>query len=302
MAVNERNTGGTNGDAERDPELERVYREAAVETPPARLDAAILAAARREVGARPRPISPMLRRWHVPVSIAAVIVVSVTLVVLMREEGVMHYRDLAAGDGARQEMARAPATAPQAKDGEVQVQSAPPKPATPAPLRPGSRDDNRSVTPSRKLGVEERLRRETEPSPAPAAGVMVSPEPAAKSLPQPLQAAPAKLADVAATPAPAGAVSGKRVESGPAESGEPLATGSVREAPRAKPVTGATLAKSGESDQVPVWHGLEKEPPEKWLARIEALRREGRAAEVEEMLSEFRRRFPSHPVPPAPSR
>ena len=44
-----------------------------------------------------------------------------------------------------------------------------------------------------------------------------------------------------------------------------------------------------------VWEGFEKEPPEKWLARIEELRRQGRSAEAEEMLAEFKRRFPEHP-------
>jgi hypothetical protein len=44
-----------------------------------------------------------------------------------------------------------------------------------------------------------------------------------------------------------------------------------------------------------IWEGFEKEPPEKWLERIEELRRQGRSAEAEEMLSEFKRRFPEHP-------
>jgi len=57
MALNEHGTGGANGGAERDPRLERVYREAAHETPPAHLDAAILAAARRAVG---QPAGPEL--------------------------------------------------------------------------------------------------------------------------------------------------------------------------------------------------------------------------------------------------
>ena len=60
---------------------------AAREEPPARLDAAILAAARREAGARPRPLGSLLRGWRVPVSIAAVVVMSMSLVMLVREEG-----------------------------------------------------------------------------------------------------------------------------------------------------------------------------------------------------------------------
>jgi hypothetical protein len=49
-----------------------------------------------------------------------------------------------------------------------------------------------------------------------------------------------------------------------------------------------------------IWEGFEKEPPEKWLARIEELRKQGRSAEAEEMLSEFKRRFPEHPQAAGP--
>jgi len=44
---------------------------------------------------------------------------------------------------------------------------------------------------------------------------------------------------------------------------------------------------------------LEPQAPEKWLEKIEALRREGRKAESDELLAEFKRRFPTHPLPPA---
>ena len=87
MTVNERDSGGITGAEARDPRLDRLYRETGHEGPPVHLDAAILAAARREVGARPRPLASALRRWRVPVSIAALVLVSVSLVTLVREEG-----------------------------------------------------------------------------------------------------------------------------------------------------------------------------------------------------------------------
>ena len=87
MTLNGRNAGSTSGDAERNARLDRLYREAGGEMPPARLDAAILAAAHREAGARPRPATSKLRRWSVPVSIAAVVVLSFSLVTLVQEEG-----------------------------------------------------------------------------------------------------------------------------------------------------------------------------------------------------------------------
>jgi hypothetical protein len=36
--------------------------------------------------------------------------------------------------------------------------------------------------------------------------------------------------------------------------------------------------------------------PEKWLERIEQLRREDRDSDADELLDEFRRRFPWHPA------
>ncbi len=86
MALNEHNPGASGG-VERDPLLDRAYRGAATEEPPARLDAAILAAARREAGARPRPLGAALHAWRIPMSIAAVVVLSVSLVTLIGEEG-----------------------------------------------------------------------------------------------------------------------------------------------------------------------------------------------------------------------
>ena len=74
-------------DLDRDAALDRVYAFGEREEPPERLDDAIRAAARREVGARPALPGKTRRAWYVPVSLAAVLVLSVTLVTLMREEG-----------------------------------------------------------------------------------------------------------------------------------------------------------------------------------------------------------------------
>jgi hypothetical protein len=38
------------------------------------------------------------------------------------------------------------------------------------------------------------------------------------------------------------------------------------------------------------------QPPEKWLERIEQLRREDRDGDADELLGEFRQRFPAHPA------
>ena len=43
----------------------------------------------------------------------------------------------------------------------------------------------------------------------------------------------------------------------------------------------------------------ENQPPEKWLEKIVQLRRQGDSTEAAAMLSEFKRRFPMYPLPPA---
>ena len=83
---------------ERDAGLVRLLGIAGEEAPPPALDAAILAAARRAAHAQPQgsrssgasqpPRVSATRRWYAPVSIAAVLVVSVSLVtVVYREQG-----------------------------------------------------------------------------------------------------------------------------------------------------------------------------------------------------------------------
>jgi mono/diheme cytochrome c family protein len=64
-----------------DDKLERAYRALAKEEPPPALDAAILSAARRSV-TRPS----LARRWGVPVSLAAVIMLAIGVTLEMRHE------------------------------------------------------------------------------------------------------------------------------------------------------------------------------------------------------------------------
>ncbi len=61
-----------------DEQVSQAYQSLGKETTPPALDEHILAAARREVSSRPHKIS-FSRRWAVPVSVAAVIVLSVSL-------------------------------------------------------------------------------------------------------------------------------------------------------------------------------------------------------------------------------
>jgi hypothetical protein len=69
-----------------DPRVSAGYRQLGAENPPQAIDAAILAASRRAVGAGPRRAGRPLRRWALPVSIAAVVVLTMSLVVRIQLE------------------------------------------------------------------------------------------------------------------------------------------------------------------------------------------------------------------------
>ena len=85
--------------------LSRDYHSASSEQAPGHLDAAILAASRRQVQSRPRyAFSPFASDWHVPLSLAAVLVLCVTVVITMQQENDVYlttptqYQPLSSGD------------------------------------------------------------------------------------------------------------------------------------------------------------------------------------------------------------
>ncbi len=336
MTSNERNGSGAGGRAERDPRLDRAYRAGAREEPPAHLDAAILAAARREVGARPHAVSARLRAWRVPVSIAAVVVLSVSLVTVVREEGGGQLEQ----PTAKSQYAKPAETAPAAPADATEAAKAPPRAAPPA-AAPAARDDVGLGATASAGSAGEAARREDQARPAkrPAAMELLAERPAgaAAPAPQPFQAPPAAperrpalAADQAASagvatppaatragetetaatraePAPAprsaaGMMQRDRAASedaaGAVSGARPPATISMAEKPRpeARAQNGPKLADA--TRLTALMKDFDAQLPEKWLERIEALRREGRRADADELLAEFKRRFPSHPLPP----
>ncbi len=65
------------------------------DAPPASLDAKILAEAQRAV-ARPNARAPFGGHWAIPLSVAAVIVLSLGVVMLLSEQGALNHRDVSA--------------------------------------------------------------------------------------------------------------------------------------------------------------------------------------------------------------
>jgi hypothetical protein len=265
MAMNEPPHNGNSVDEPVDPELTRLYRECAREDPPAHLDAVILAAARRQADAASRESAPEMDRpaahafrleqtshrsaWRLPVSLAAVVVLSASVVALMSSQ-----------DGER--TAEPLPSAPQAVEDRSVTPQARSRPA-PAPGRSdseGALRDRRELTEPQAASRRKALERADaarQPAPAPVPQADQSAAPAAAEAPRNFSAAPVP------------------------QSAAPLA----KERSVAPPSPPALTAQYAD------------EPPEKWGEKIVELRRQGRSAEADDLLAEFRRRFPGHVVP-----
>lgn len=265
-------------DMEHDPQLAALYRAGADVAPPAHLDDAIRAAARREVAAGPRRAG--VRRWAVPVSLAAVLVLSVSVVTMMREQGadrlesvILPPPETPAVTVPRE--AAAPATAPE---------SAPPRPSAlpppvAAPAEPVAKAGSAPVQTFDRASAGRAT--EAEQGTATAGNEFRAKAAAADTTrtedasarresahPQPqMRSAPAPMADVA---------------SGAGMSAKPAAP---------------AAALSAAPARSPLWQDLVREPPEKWMQRIAELRRAGQTADAEALVAEFHRRFPDQRLP-----
>jgi len=272
------------GDLERDPRLEKAYRAGAHEEPPAHLDAAIRAAARRAVGAG--PVGAMrFRNWSVPLSLAAVVVLSVTVVTMMRDEG-----------GDRWEAPSSPAmtekTAPLLPEAVPELggnrladrldQAIPAEPQQSATLPGASRPAPARVAPEPALPpaaeMAQRARKSAAPRAKIAADEVARAEEDKEARRERMQSAPT------AAPQP-------QLRSAPPASGD-TAAGYGSTAESSPPVAALT-----DAPQSRLWKDLIHQPPEKWIQRITELHRAGKTADADALAVEFRRRFPGERLP-----
>ena len=260
-------------DMEHDPQLAADYRLASEEMPPASLDERICAAARREVGAGPRRQSRW-SAWQMPMSLAAVVLLSVTLVLMMREEGVDRVEpDLP--PPAIEAAAPPVASEPAAQSRQAEALRLTPGPQAPPPSATGT--------------------------------LKVQPAPVAADSPSPLMA----KAQPAAEPPASFAAAPLREESATAERNVAPARDAARPMLRSAPAAAEADAAAGPTPRVaapstvmsaPVpervlWQDLVNEPAEKWVQRMVEWRRAGRTADADALTAEFRRRFPEYPLP-----
>lgn len=317
----------------------RRYRAASQDEPPAALDEIIRAAARRQAGARPRLAgSQLMASWRVPLSIAAVVVVSATITLMVAER-----------DG-RVPFARttpAPATATGAARNQAEP---PPAPAQALESPAGGakaeskarREAARSLSSSegavgRRFESNERStplstqssQRETFPSaaepgaelPAPAGLPGAPAGPTAQQTPAPTAgpAGPplassrtATLRDLAREQergaAPSGALpqDEQSVGDAPAAKAAPVAPmhqlrGAYQPTPRAEDLQAQASAKR---QAQPVQNSESdaspwEKDPQAWLAHIDELRATGRSADARASFLGFRSRYPDYRLPPS---
>jgi hypothetical protein len=280
-----------------DPRVSAGYRALGEERPPQALDDAILAASRRAVGAGPRRAgTSRVRRWALPVSIAAVVVLTMSLVVRIQLERPDFDSPLPAPAAPipaappAAEKNAAPRDAKEEADAlakrNAQLLAEPKAKARAEPPAVAERE--------RSMSLERQgARAPAAPAPAPAAdpparGFVAEP-PAPKSAPAP---APAE----SAAPAQLGAASGVAPAAAPG-----IPEGRADRAPSGKPQAGGRVAsRAALEDRAQVsaeQAGKKDESPREWLERIARLRREGRVKEADDSLVEFRRRYPDHEIP-----
>jgi len=243
----------------RDAKLAALYRTAAREEPPPALDDAIRAAARRAVASRPqRASSSFIRSWRVPLSIAAVMVLSVSLVTVMREEA----PEMVLSPGGLPGEADHKRAGPAADTGQSAT-------AVPKTLLPhAQQSDSVGLRPPAQTGSSGIGLRDNRVAPDPAAESrkdMAAAEGKVQSKSEPVSA-DAALRET----------SRARVKAAPAV--QPSAS------PPAASMAGATQPRADLA-------------PEKWLERIEDLRRQGKFDEARTSLAEFRKRFPDYELP-----
>lgn len=250
---------------EGDSALSRAYREQAGEEPPGRLDRRIREAARGRVR---HARGPFARTWTVPASLAAVVVLSVSVVVLMGPPDAM----------------RAPGIA---TEPEAEADTAPPRESLPAGNEPAgvppAEERLRKSLDSRALG-------ETRSSAA-------SPAPAAADEGERPQSAPAAPASALQPERPAARFSAprpsrrERQQSAPLESKESIAP--VPQQPAAG--GGARLLDAPRDDALDAARASGRDPGA-WLRDIEALLDAGETAAARESLAAFIEAHPGYPL------
>ena len=135
---------------------------------------------------------------------------------------------------------------------------------------------------------------QVDEGPDPNGYIASAPAPAEQHAAQPMAEQKQKLerqAPFAASPSPAPQVA--------PQAAPPVAASRMEERAReSAPAAGARAPEAARADRALGKIGEQAtEPPEKWLERIAALRKEGKHEEADKALEEFRKRYPDYRIP-----
>ena len=268
----------------RDDELSRIYRDAEGPRPPQRVDDNILAASQRVAGARRRPAGfGFARRWGTPVALAATVLVTFTLALMVfeRESGL----DAMAPEARRTDRpAKVLPAEPRRTD-----QPGTPSPAVLRPIAPAP-----PISQALQRDPVEQGRGESTVS----RGGLGTGQPA--FVPEVPRASVVFRKREEAKPALAAPVPDARSAPELRQHARPMQAPAAAPAAGALSESGATFQRSGVTAAIanPLAVSEAKErTPEKWLEDIRKLRTEGKATEVERELAEFRKRYPDYILP-----
>ena len=256
-----------------DSRVDAAWRALSSEEPPQSLDAAIMAAARREVGARPQKIATReaiadRRRWWPLAAAATVAAIAVGVLQLTTPDQI----GAPASDKTIVSDVPAPASRP-----------APEMPATP------SRPEEAKPEAGNALRAEQAPKRADSPrrqAATPESPVQAKRESAAAdttAMPEPFPAAPPSPAVAAA---PAGILSAPAPAPAPPLSAQRAPeSASVQPAPLAKMAAGRVADARADEARVKEQAPL---PVPEWIALIRRLREEGKSADAAKELAAFR--------------
>ena len=269
-----------------DDKLSRRYRELASEEPSAHVDAAILAAARREVGAGPRA---RRSNWMVPTSIAAVLMlgVGVSLRMQMEEPGIETSAPASSAEYPAPPSVEPP---PQAPSPEPAPPAARPAPESKTLARRDAPREERARAAAPDREVAKPLAKEAAPTPFAKEAAPKAFADAPSAMQQPFPAAPPAV--VPSKPAPAQA----RVESATAAG---AAAPSPQSAPEPRAKREAVAADNAAPRESRALGAIADPDPARELERIARLREAARHEEADRALAEFRRRHPDYRIPEA---
>jgi hypothetical protein len=263
--------------SEIDPKLSRLYREASTESPPAAIDAAILAAARKQVAKPQRRARSSWVRWMAPASAIATLVLGVSIALLVEREQ--------------------PGTID-----ETVIREVPPRLQSPPPARITKTTKSKAADSAAPAPAEKKE--------APAAADRAGTGAATKKEAPPAGAQVPVLAAPAPAPAPRSAESAPpAAQAFPAESRAKMIAPSTV-APKAAAESnaagdsalggagdGAPAAPAAAGKLAPMRQQAIQRSPEAWLDEISRLKREGRDKDAAEQLAEFRKAYPAYAVP-----